>query len=211
MLELVGPPAAAGGESPPRPVVPPTLLWLAPRGCTVWVHPGVLTEGQARCLVQRALQGGPPGPGHGAAVLWLPSEHEGLGERPPLSRVRDRWALASLVPFSPLPMLTLYCSPLWSSCHPISCPRPSSAARGTACSAGEGSIGGVLLGFGFYHVVPPGPQPSRRSRSTCWGTVKTRLGLVRAELADQRLGQETPPGSKKAGKAGQSACDCPFV
>ena len=107
VLELVGPPAAAGGESPPRPVVPPTLLWLAPWGCTVWVHPGVLTEGQARCLVQRALQGGPPGPGHGAAVLWLPSEHEGLGERPPLSRVRDRWALASLVPFSPLPMLTL--------------------------------------------------------------------------------------------------------
>ncbi|XP_040109620.1 cytoplasmic tRNA 2-thiolation protein 2 isoform X1 [Oryx dammah] len=78
VLEWAGPPAAAGGESLSRPVMPPTPLWSAPWGCTVWVRPGVLTEGRARRSVQHALQGGPPGPGHGAAVLQLPSEHEGL-------------------------------------------------------------------------------------------------------------------------------------
>lgn len=65
-------------------------------------------------------------------------------------------------------------------------------------------------GCRFLPCGSPGPQPSRRSRSTCWGTAKTRPGLARAELADQRRGQETP-GSRKAGKAEQAACDCPFV
>lgn len=183
VLEWVGAPAATGGESLPHPVVPPTPLWSASWGCTVWVRPRVLTEAQARCSVQRALQGGPPGPGHGAAVLRLPSEHEGLGEWPSLSRVRDRWALASLVLRSPSPVLTLCCSPPWSSCHPTSCPRPRSAARGTACSAGGGSIGGVLLGVGSYHAVPQGhsraggpgvPAGGQRRRGQDWRELSSR-------------------------------------
>lgn len=195
-----GPPAATGGESLPRPVVPPTPLWSAPGGCTVWVRAGVLPGGRARRSVQLSLQRGPPGPGDGAAVLRLPCEHEGLGEWPPL-RARGRGALAGLCHAAPRPC-SLCCSPPWSPCHPTSCPRPSSAARGTACSPGGGSTG-FLPHVGSYRVVPPGPRSSRGSESTCWGTAKTRPGLARAELADQRLGQETPPGAGRQARPGR--------
>lgn len=186
--------------SPCLALVPPTPLWSAPGGCTVWVRAGVLPGGRARRSVQLSLQRGPPGPGDGAAVLRLPCEHEGLGEWPPLW-ARGRGALAGLCHAAPRPC-SLCCSPPWSPCHPTSCPRPSSAARGTACSPGRGSTG-FLPRVGSYRVVPPGPRSSRGSESTCWGTAKTRPGLARAELADQRLGQETPPGAGRQARPGR--------
>lgn len=196
-----GPPAAAGGESLPRPVMPPHPLWSVPGGCTVWVRPGVLPEGRARRSVQLSLQRGPPGPGDGAAVLRLPCEHEGLGEWPPLCRARDRWALASLVPRGPLPVLTLL-QPSLEPLPPYILSEAQLRSQRYCLFSGGGSTGGVLPGVGSYCAVPPGPRLSRRSESTCWGTAKTRPGLVRAELADQCLGQETP-GSRKTGKAGR--------
>lgn len=133
-----GPSTAAGCESLPCPVSPTR-------------HGRHLAAAQGRGALGPLLslllpQGGgrPPRLCDGAAVLWLPCEYEGLGEWKPLPRVRGRWALAWVCACAaPAPTSALCCSPPWISCHPTYWPRPSSAARGTACSAG---VGGVARG-----------------------------------------------------------------
>ena len=146
-------------------------LGAAQRGCawgsSLRAGPGA----QSSCALQR----GPPGPGDGAAVLRLPCEHEGLGEWPPLCRARDRWAWPALCHVAPRPC-PLCCSPPWTPCHPTSCPRPSSAARGTACSPGGRQHWGGPSGCGFLPCSSPRATVKQEVREYLLGDSEDETG-----------------------------------
>ena len=100
--------------------------------------------------------------------------------------------MASLVPRGPSPVPTLL-QPSLEPLPPYILSEAQLRSQRYCLFSGGGQHWGVLPGVGSYRAVPPGPRSSRRSESTCWGTVKTRPRRARAELVDQHLGQETPP------------------